>query len=342
MIDITSIKQMRDSGYSWELIGNQYGLTAEAIRARYKRLCKKAKSATPTPIVDGVMPDTSNVDIKELWDRVLREQEKVERLELMRQAQSITVKAPCGITLLNDLHIGNAGTNYKAIRRDAQIIRDTPDLWAAMTGDGVDNWIIGKLQALQRNQVVNYDSEWLLFFDWLDMLRDKFIFIVSGNHENWTYKIANVDRVKDHMKGVPVLYDRDEVIFSLFVGKKEWKVKARHKWRGNSVFNPTHGIEVSWERTGFDFDIGIGAHTHIGTVCRPFLRHGRRMYAILVSTYKTHDTFGRAIGFSSPYNLGSGVMVFDQNGSMTFFEDIKRGAEYLTMLKSKRNHVRGR
>lgn len=338
-MDFTEIKAYRDEGMQWSDIGDLFGMSGEAIRSKYKRWRKKNKqmqgnTSTNEASITGVIPDDYDGDVEKLWGRVIDAQGAHENFIARKSAQTIKLDPPFAIAVLSDLHFGNQHTDYRAIRNDAMIIKETDGMYAGFHGDGVDNFIIGKLNALERNQDMTLDSEWQLFESWLEMLAGKLLYVVSGNHDNWTIKTSGFDRVRNALKGTLLLYDTDEVIFDLDTGVKTWRVKVRHKWKGNSIFNPTHGIEVSWQRGGHNFDIGIGGHTHIDTVCRPFLRHGKRMYAILTGTYKRYDSYAREIGFAPTHGRGSGCMVFDAKGNMQFFEDLESGARYLEYLQS--------
>jgi hypothetical protein len=270
-----------------------------------------------------------------LWQAAIEAQVSVFKKLEKRRNQVIKLDPPCGWALLSDPHFGSAFTDYISLKQDAEIIRDTPDFHAGYHGDGVDNWIVGKLQGLQRGQAMPFDAEWQLFYDFINMLRGKLRYVVAGNHDNWTLKVAGFDRVREALRGTEVLYHTDEVLFTLKVGPQDYRVKVRHKWRGSSIFNVTHAIEVGWERGGDDFDIGIGGHTHQGTFHRPFARHGQIRHAVLTGTYKVEDGYGTEKGFAKPVGRGCGAFLFDKSGELHFEDDLKKAADYLDYLRRK-------
>jgi hypothetical protein len=90
---------------------------------------------------------------------------------------------------------------------------------------------------------------------------------------------------------------------------------------------------VGWDRGDIDYDWAVGGHTHIGTYCRPFHRHGKRRYAILTGTYKIHDSFGEELNFPSPKDSGCGAMVLHPDGRQWFFEKLHEAAEFLAFLR---------
>jgi len=99
------------------------------------------------------------------------------------------------------------------------------------------------------------------------------------------------------------------------------------------VFNVTHGLEVSWERMGLDYVWSIGGHTHIATVCRPFLRHGILRHAILIGTYKLADQYAAELGFAPSHGSGSGAMVLHPDGRQWWFDKLSEASSFLAYLR---------
>lgn len=288
-----------------------------------------------SPTIQGVGTETT-FDPAVVWDAMFEVQDKVFEHERKRNEQVIHFRqpAPICIAYLSDLHIGGSGVDYRALKRDAEIVAMTPGMYAVFHGDGMDNWIIGKLQGLQRNQAMPYDTETALFASWLNILKGKLLAVVSGNHELWSHKIANLDIVKEALRDTRMLYGKFQVIFDLIVGQAQWKHQVRHKWKYNSIFNPTHGLEVGWDRGDVDYDIAVGGHTHIGTYFRPFDRHGKRRLAVLTGTYKRLDSFGEELGFKKPQNNGAGAIIYYPDGRTFTCDDLTVAADFLTHLRT--------
>ncbi len=334
--------------HTWAAIYEFFGNTEGKIRIPYVRrdrgqypdgympgLCPICDKAPPMqdlePAVIGLGPG-GGIDEDGLWDRAYRVQDQHEHVEAQRREQYVCIpgEKAFGWAWLSDLHLGGA-TNYRQIRQDAELIQATPRLWCALNGDALNNWIVSKLQFLQRGQSLSFDDEWQLFLSFLRIIRSKLKVIALGNHELWTLVLAGVNPIRDAVSDLAVLFDEHEVTYRLNLDEASWLVKQRHQWRGSSVFNPTHGIEVGWQRGSCEFDIGVGSHTHTGTVCRPFFRHGERKYAILIGTYDA-GRYGRQLGLAKTVGTGCGAMIFQSNGQITFFEDLPTAAEFLRFL----------
>ena len=284
-----------------------------------------------TVMLVGNDADEPELDADVVWQRVIDEQHH--RLRDTTTKRLILPTQPTAIAFLSDFHLGNPGTDYAAIKRDAELVAATDGMYAMFVGDGIDNWIIPKLSGLQRGQPITFDEEWLLLESWLSIVADKLLVVVAGNHDNWTTKLAGIDRLRDLVRSLNVLYHHSQIVFLLQIGISTRTVCVRHRWRGNSIFNVTHGLEVSWERMGIDYDWSIGGHTHIDTICRPFLRHGVRRHAILIGTYKLRDTYGVESGYAPSHGSGSGAMVIHPDGRQWWFDRIDEAATFVLYLR---------
>ena len=290
-----------------------------------------------SPLIEGFTNLDGDPDPGEIWDRAIASQEAAERNVALRVNQRITIpdpERPFGIAYFSDLHLGDPATDYKSIRGDAEVIMDNPRLFAGYHGDGLNNWVIGKLQSLQKNESIPLDQEIALFGDWLRMIGPSLLWVVAGNHDNWTMKLSGLDLPRSLLPNVRVLYDRNEILFTLSWGDYELVYKVRHKWKYNSIFNVTHSIEVGWQRGDSDFDVGLGGHTHIGTVERPFFRHRQLKRAVLTGTYKIIPTgggYGRELGLASPMGKGCGAHVFD-GSDITVCDNLEKAAMLIERL----------
>ncbi len=143
--------------------------------------------------IEGVTAEHS-ANAGNIWQFAIDAQKVVFEKHARKQKQAITLPdEPVAIAFLSDLHIGSAGTDYQAIKADAELIRDTPGMYAGFHGDGMDNFIIGKLQALQRGAAVGFDAERILFESWIDLVAPKLLWWVEGNHDLWTEKLVGVN-----------------------------------------------------------------------------------------------------------------------------------------------------
>lgn len=287
---------------------------------------------TQKPEITGVTADDSPLDAAALWERVLEMQRKTDEYRRRRDASSVAFTGgPVGLAFLSDQHIGGE-SDYAGMLKDAEFVRDTR-LYAVMVGDVLNAWAASeKMAHLQQWEWLNWREAQALFHDYLDIMGGKVVAVVSGNHEGWL-KRYGVDVTKVALKGSKALYDPFMVEFDLRVGECSKRVCLRHKFKGHSMYNPTHGIEQTakqlLEKTGQTFDIGIMGHTHRETVCRPFVCGGMTRLAYMLASYKRQDLFAREVGFAPMVGTGSASLVVHEDGTMHAFATLEEGARYL-------------
>lgn len=286
------------------------------------------------PEIIGTLHSEEEEPVEELVDRMIRNQKRRERVIQTISNRAIKMAPePFALAIISDIHLGSDNTDYEAAFSDAAIIAETPGMWSLFNGDGPENWVIGKLQANARNQSITLDDEMRMLTYWFSIQDEKLLAVISGNHENWTYLMGGIDLLSHALRNTNILYDPHEVVFDLVCGNQVWVIKARHQWRGYSIFNPTHGIEVGWERGQVDFDIGLGGHTHQGTFFREFAKHDKRRLAVLTGTYKFWDGYARKLGFARSVGRGSGGIVFHPDGRLVYSHELKTVAEILGMWR---------
>jgi predicted phosphodiesterase len=309
---------------------------------RYMRIVRKeygwSLDKTPEkPIIKGLTP-SDHVDFEQVvLPRLINIGQRAEQKNATEKQQAIEIPTnkPFALAILSDVH-GGAKTDYAAIKRDLDIIDSHPQFFAIAAGDITDNFIIGMMQSIQKAQKTTIDEEHRFLRWFLEKLRPSLVAFVTGNHDNWGRKLTEWDIVKELLRDTPLLYDNHQLLFDLkWAGNKQvWKV--RHKYRHNSVFNPTHGMEVDWERGGSDFDVAVAGHTHIATLCRPFIKNDKKRYAILLGTYKLRDDYGREIGFADTHSdsRGSGAMVYHPDGRTFWTEDLATATDLLKIWEN--------
>jgi hypothetical protein len=297
----------------------------------------------PQAKITGITPSHCRLDPQDILAKVLLEQERAEQLIQRRYNQEVFINdtKPFAVAFISDIHFGSSKTNYRAVFKDADIIRDTPGMYAALLGDSVDNWVKAETMFLQRNQQMSHEQELSLLRHYLEQVEQKLVAVVSGNHENRTYLLSGIDLLQTLLDSKSLLYDRDELLFSLkSESGQEWKFKLRHKWGGKSVYNPTHAIEKDSKLNDTAWQFGVQGHTHYGVVFREFYDHahsGKKKLAIQLGCYEMDSDYARELNCpkNNLQNSGSGAIVFFPDGRWQAFSDLEVAAEFLAVQRGK-------
>lgn len=279
-------------------------------------------------------------DEDEVYARAVREYQRTSQVEQRRRNQRVVFNAPAVMLVFaGDQHLGNAGTDYEHCYHEAELVRDTPGMAAWLCGDLLDNFIIGKLRQARDDARLSIPDEWALVRRYLRIVGPKLIGATAGNHDAWTKLLAGVDYFRDVLTQInpTALYDTDDSRVTIVVGGEQghaFKARIRHKWRGSSIYNVTHGQERAtlFDEDGEGVDLVVGAHTHTAGVARGFTRGGASKLAVQVGSYKRVDGYAKREGFSMPNGSTAVAVLLTESGEMSGFESMGLAADVISSL----------
>ena len=226
---------------------------------------------------------------------------------------------PIAIAAISDQHIdGNGSCDLQRMREDAEIIRDTPNLYAILGGDGVDNHIKHKAAMIKAQS--NPDTQWRLYDYYLQIFSRSILAVVTGNHDAWTAQIGGVDMVKRLANENKLFYAGDELRLTVQVGSHDYEICCRHQYRFNSSLNQNHTVKRLWSEGARPFDIGIVCHHH-EVAMESFRKHGLMRWACRPGSYQVNTGYGLQYGFnhSAPY-CPTFILFPDKREIMGFFD----------------------
>lgn len=336
----TECKRLHDEeGLTWAEIGAMFDLGEDAPRKLVARW--EERWAPELETIEGVGPEDEWPDAQEVLEKQKRAFELRKQKQVRKQAQRVGFsKGPVGIAFLADQHLGSSGSDAGLAMEHAQLVCDTPGLYAVLVGDLVDSFILQKYFQLRHNAPLGVIEEWALVKLYLETVAPKLIGVLDGNHDAWPDLVTGLPVLADFLaqKKRQVLYDKHEILARVRVGPhEEWVIKARHQWAGSSQYNPFHGI---MKATMFDrpFHVGIGAHDHRGAMVATFRVAFDEVLvetaaAVKCGTYKRFDRYQRERGFPLTGPKVAPVVIFQtEPRNLMAFDEIEVAADYLNTL----------
>lgn len=158
---------------------------------------------------------------EELLDRVQERYLAKHAAWAARKWYRVRVKsnAPLAICWFGDPHIDDDGCDIVSLRRDAEIVADTPGMVGANIGDTTNNWV-GRLVAKYEGQHATRSearqlARWFLLGAGIEWL-----FVLLGNHDAWR-------------DGAELLQEMCRDLIPL------------HDWQARIVLQFPNGLEVS-------------------------------------------------------------------------------------------------
>lgn len=304
-------------------------------------LAQRARDAMEKPTAArvvssvGIQAADAWPDEDEVFARACKLFDQRSVIEAARQQQRIEFagNGPVCIVQMADQHCGSAGSDYRRMEYEAQVVRDTPGMWAGTVGDLVDNFVFAWCTKIRQHTRLSITDEIVLARRYLGILAPKLLYAVGGNHDKWTMYLSGIDYFREVIAAAnpSTIYDTDDSTIVIAVGGHEWTLRIRHKWAGYSIYNPTHGIERAAKfDKGRYFDVGIGAHTHVSGLARPFNNGGKTGLAVQCGTYKLYDNYAVEGGFPEANKSTAIALMFDPRyGTVRAYENIDEAAEHL-------------
>ena len=283
------------------------------------------------PLLEG------DIDVEELW-----RQAKLASKKRLAEAASPPLsiffdRGPVCIMHTADWHLPDTGVDYELLERDIQFVATTPGVFVGNAGDVVNNWVIGKLQRQLMFEKFTIDDQWAMVKYVLGLLpKEKQLWMVSGNHDDWTLLASGVDYLAEiAQRHLPrKAYARGDLRAEVHVGKALFKFRVRHKWRGKSIYNATHGIEQSLRLDGSTYDIGVGAHTHVSALAREFTYEGGTKLALQCGSYKQVDDYAKVLGVPEANGRAAVFSILHEDGSMWGTSSFEVVSRYMSAVYS--------
>jgi hypothetical protein len=307
----------RTDVYSDEDIANVYrdmgyNVSRRAITDARNAFGIEAKSKNAIINVEQI---SQNFDKDEIWRLVIELQNALRKENEAIVKKNVHVHLekdePYGIFFMGDLHIGDIGTDHSALLRDIDLIRKTENLYGTLGGDYINNFIKPN-KKIKNTETVPIEMAWSLFEDVLVKLENSLLMVLTGNHDDWTDQLAEIDKVGNILKNIGVPYGKHGANLHLhFPDGQTYKIRLRHKFRFESSLNILSAVKQMY-RFDEPFDIGVLHHLHTPSF-EMWLQEGKPCWAVRPGTYKIEDDYAYREGYT-----GSGIgmsSVFGQKNS---------------------------
>jgi hypothetical protein len=240
--------------------------------------------------------------------------------------------------VFGDPHVDNSGCNFKLLHDHLAIAAKRPEyVFAGNIGDITDNWV-GRLQRLYAESGTTVSDAWRLA-EW--MLRGagvNWLFLVRGNHDAWSGPSDPLDWIMrgsegvDQPHGVRLALDHPNGV--------ETRINARHNFKGNSQFNPLHGLARE-QLFGHRDHIVVAGHLHMGADAGDVMPCGTVTQLVRTSGYKVVDDYAKQGQFRARKIHPSAMVIIDPakpdncRSRVWCAPTVEEGADYLDWLRAR-------
>jgi UDP-2,3-diacylglucosamine pyrophosphatase LpxH len=270
--------------------------------------CSKCGTQDPSNFTLVDMPEDAERDIQQLIsDRLSEEKRSFDADKLNKDlCVRFNHSEPVAIVAFGDPHLDDRGTMLSKVIEDLEYVKQNENVFGVCVGDITNNWV-GRLTALHGEQGTTIAESWMLV-EWF-CREIPWMAMVLGNHDKWN---SGTEILKQLTRGK--LVQADECSFRLnFKNGAEFSINARHKWSGNSQWNPAHGV-AKYAHFGADYDVLMGGHTHQSAYAQVLATRKHKItHCLQLASYKVLDSYARSEGFRNHNITPSMCIVFDPN-----------------------------
>lgn len=265
--------------------------TVTDARHRFGIPAKSKKDA-----VELSLPDQEELDYEAVWSAIFSMQDALVNIRKDQTEAYVTWsrKEPIAIAFMGDVHLGDLGVDYKQLREDVQLIKETENLFLITGGDYVNNFM-KRNKNYNEYEVIQPRVQWRLAEWFFSELEDSLLAVCTGNHDMWTEELSQVDNLYNVLKGLNLLYTKHGANLHLQMPGYTYSLKFKHNFRAGSNLNPTHGVK-QMVRMDSDADVAALFDTHVGAVEEYIYKNLWRI-AIRTGTYKIDDHWANSVGF---------------------------------------------
>jgi hypothetical protein len=321
------------------------GLSLDAYLTRLKKARRADKAhagghlsggfvrstATPSPHVP--LPE----QIARLCADYARKREHADATKLVRLR--ITMRGPLGMIIFGDQHAGSPLTNWPALTRDIELVKNTEGLFATNIGDVADNWT-GRLAHLWADNEMSKTTEGRLSRWIVEELADKWLLLLYGNHDLWSGEGSALQWLCEQHDVLDANWSQRVALD--FPNGREVRIGAYHGANGHSMWNAVHG-GIKLAKMGPRDHLIVAGHTHKAQVLYPIVDPDSGDWATVlnVGSYKDlSDNYGKRLGGGEQNAFPSALVVINPDartpaGLLQVFTDTEEGAAYLTWLRGR-------
>lgn len=308
------------------------GIHRTTLRARLEtEQHRAAKAVTIAALPDDTLPTETIIERRcEAFARQKKRRDAARWLPI-----TVNETQPFGLLVFGDEHADDNNCDWPELKRDLALCRDTDGLYAAAVGDATNNWVGRLMREYADQSVTRKESRQLL--KWL-LSEDAapWLFRLIGNHDKWNEGDVIIGLFADSAYHIA---DWEARIELRTANGEAFRIHASHNFKGNSIYNKTHGPSRAAMFSGGAADLYLCGHLHtLGTQSFEIEETGKLVHVVRARGYKKHDVYAVTNGYVEGEAGASVFVLFNPlaetpAGRITIFNDPVLGAKVLTSLR---------
>lgn len=298
---------------------------------------RRQEAGIPNPHVEGIttrpvfdLPEFETADTDELWElaeklrqKIVQEEYRIDRCDI-----SLIDQTPILLVWLADWHIGHISTDLGKLKHDLEIINETKGVYVIFGGDYTENTNTSRAQrGTYHEQLLPIRIQKKLAERAADIVGDKILAMVRGNHDAWSEQSDDFDFVEYMAKNFGVPYLGDTGFLDITLGSQEYTGLVSHKGKGGGK-DKTAGAKNLMDLMG-DADFVFTGHKHESAISESVVRNKPVVFGS-AGSYMETGRFARGIPVPASVAAMPGVILLPHRKGIHLVRDF---ANELWMLE---------
>ena len=303
----------------------ELGVDPATIRWHLRRSQERPSSFTPKPLPEKGLSGMALIDAK------CRQFESLQRHEKAKKWREVAVNidGPVCLACVGDPHVDDDGCNWPLLREHIGLLNE-PGMLPINIGDSSNNWV-GRLARLYAKQETTEEQAWDLVETFISSV--PWLCVLLGNHDMWSGSGSPIKWMVDKKSTISEAWKAD---FELVFRKSRVRVSTAHDFKGNSMWNNTHG-PLRAAMMGGEADIMLCGHTH--SFGSQIIEHnGRLVHIARARGYKRYDEYAVVNGFNGGDYGATVCYLIDPDAPIesrfVFVPSLRKAAELLRMIRA--------
>lgn len=341
-----SEETLRETKAAYELHGTitgaaaALGITRSTLRHRLRVMGVEKAAKETAPIVAAAEP-LPDPDLP-ISDILAHRRAAFERKHAHHKAKRwrryhIPTKGPYALMFFGDPHLDDDGCNLPLWDAHVDLAANTDNLFAINIGDTTNDWT-GRLAKLWANQDTSAHTAKKMVKHYLAERGVPWFLWLHGNHDMWDGPVGR-EVFERHCPEYVSMEDWQAKVTIVSPNGHELRLWAAHNFKGNSIWNPMHGVLRAAQMEDWAHLYVAGHHHNCGLFQHENPHRGFVANGMRVRGYKWIDEYADLHQFGSHQYGASGVAVIDPSGDalnmVTCFLDPFEAVEYLAFKRKK-------
>jgi hypothetical protein len=324
-------KELRQQGLSYNQIAEKLNIPTKTIQSRFKRDELREKAGLVS--YKDKKPEPTPENIIDYYDKLKQLDKSIEAMDTKQTKMTVKIDSdkPIGIAFTGDWHTGEHGVDYAQMDSDRELIIETEGLYSIGTGDYKGNYKPTKHPSGTFTQIASPSMQDLLVKEFFTQYKGTILAAITGCHDQWDFAISGRDFMSEMCQIAKCVNLWHGGGINIELGNQIYKIRARHKYKGESDLNTTNSQRRLLDAFG-PCDVICVAHKHYPDM-QQLDRMEQKVIYLRSGSYKIYDEFGQQLG-GYKGKIGVPVVVlFPSEKKIVPFRELRDGITFLKAVR---------